>query len=172
EPLVDQLRRHLALAKARHVDLRSALLVGRVEPGPQLLEWHLDGEPDPGRVQGLHGALHSYLISLAALGRRRDRTCRDGVRGRCRHASCRRSYVRFHAGPTVIARDPVAATAAMGGHQRARWPPTPRGGWLSGYGFWLTKSRRLGDPPPRLPTTPLVASAMIRSATCCGVQVG
>lgn len=58
EPLVDDAGRDLALAEARHRDLLVDLLVRRVEAGLELLEGHLDSEPNPGRVQGLHGALH------------------------------------------------------------------------------------------------------------------
>jgi hypothetical protein len=65
EPLVDDARRDLALPEALHRDLLVDLLVRRVEAVLELLEGHLDAEPNPGRVQGLHGALHGS-VSLGA----------------------------------------------------------------------------------------------------------
>lgn len=65
EPLVDDAGRDLALAEALHRDLLVDLLVRRVEAVLELLEGHLDAEPNPGRVQGLHGALHGS-VSLGA----------------------------------------------------------------------------------------------------------
>ncbi len=65
EPLVDDSVRDLALAEALHRDLLVDLLVRRVEAVLELLEGHLDAEPNPGRVQGLHGALHGS-VSLGA----------------------------------------------------------------------------------------------------------
>src|SRR5882757_243580 len=61
EPLVDDARRDLALAEARHRDLLVDLLVRRVEAGLELLEGHLDSESNPGRVQSLDGALHGWV---------------------------------------------------------------------------------------------------------------
>ena len=65
EPLVDDPGRDLALAEALDRDLLVDLLVRRVEAVLELLEGHLDSEPNPGRVQGLHGALHGS-VSLVA----------------------------------------------------------------------------------------------------------
>src|SRR5262245_17177691 len=42
----------------------------------------------------------------------------------------------------------------------------------SGGGPWLTKSSRLGEPVPGLPTTPIVVSATSWLRTCVAVQVG
>ncbi len=61
EALVDDPGRDLALAEALHRDLLVDLLVRRVEAVLELLEGHLDSEPNPGRVQGLHGALHGSV---------------------------------------------------------------------------------------------------------------
>ena len=61
EPLVDDPGGDLALAEALHRDLLVDLLVRRVEAVLELLEGHLDSEPNPGRVQGLHGALHGSV---------------------------------------------------------------------------------------------------------------
>lgn len=65
EPLVDDPGGDLALAEALHRDLLVDLLVRRVEAVLELLEGHLDAEPNPSRVQGLHGALHGS-VSLVA----------------------------------------------------------------------------------------------------------
>lgn len=61
EPLVDHAGGDLALTEALHRDLLVDLLVRRVEAVLELLEGHLDSEPNPGRVQGLHGALHGSV---------------------------------------------------------------------------------------------------------------
>src|SRR5690606_7784635 len=61
DPLVDDPGPDLALAEALHRDLLVDLLVRRVEAVLALLEGHLDSEPNPGRVQGLHGALHGSV---------------------------------------------------------------------------------------------------------------
>ena len=65
EPLVDDAVGDLALAEALHRDLLVDLLVRRVEAVLELLEGHLNAEPNPSRVQGLHGALHGS-VSLVA----------------------------------------------------------------------------------------------------------
>src|SRR6266508_531530 len=49
-------------------------------------------------------------------------------------------------------------------------PLQPVGG--GGVAPLLTNSSRFGEPVPGLPTTPVVASATIRSRTCCGVRLG
>src|SRR5699024_3680655 len=58
DALVHDLRRNLALAKARDRDLVADRLVRLVEAWLELVESDLDGELDPGRVQRLLGALH------------------------------------------------------------------------------------------------------------------
>lgn len=69
EALVDDAGRDLALAEALHRDLLVDLLVRRVEAVLELLEGHLNSEPNPSRVQGLHGALHgSVSLWLTAGG--------------------------------------------------------------------------------------------------------
>lgn len=68
EPLVDHSGRDLALAEALDRDLLVDLLVRRVEAVLELLEGHLDSEPNPSRVQGLHGALHGSVSLVADSG--------------------------------------------------------------------------------------------------------
>ena len=58
DPLVDDAAGDLALAEAGHLDLRTDGRVGGVEARLQLLERDLDGQLDPGRVEGLDGTLH------------------------------------------------------------------------------------------------------------------
>ena len=58
DPLVDDARRHLALAETGDRHLRGDLLVGRVDAGLQLVEGDLDGQSHSGRAQGLDVALH------------------------------------------------------------------------------------------------------------------
>ena len=57
---------HLALAEAGHVDLLGDLLVRAVEIGLQLVEGHLDVDPDPGRAEPLDGALHFWYSSIGS----------------------------------------------------------------------------------------------------------
>jgi hypothetical protein len=86
EPLVDDARRHLALAEPGDGDLLGDRLVRRVETGLELVVRDLDGELHPGRVEGLDGALHSGL-SWDIRGRLRGRRggwSRALVAGRCR----------------------------------------------------------------------------------------
>src|SRR6185312_4892842 len=59
DPLVDDAGGHLAGTEPRNADRAADLLVGRIEAGLQLVEGHLDGEPDTSRAQVLDGALHS-----------------------------------------------------------------------------------------------------------------
>src|SRR4029079_16694875 len=68
EALVDERGRHLALAEPGDLDLRTDLLVRRVEARLELLEGHLDGEADPRGGQGLDGALHCALVLLSRSG--------------------------------------------------------------------------------------------------------
>src|SRR5690606_25858657 len=62
DALVDDARRHLALAEARHLHLLGDVLVGVLEARPQVLVRHLDGELDLGGFQRLDGALHDDVL--------------------------------------------------------------------------------------------------------------
>lgn len=76
EPLVDDPGGDLALAEALHRDLLVDLLVRRVEAVLELLEGHLNSEPNPGRVQGLHGALHGSVSLWLTSSGSAVRACR------------------------------------------------------------------------------------------------
>ena len=67
----------LPVRKPGTADLLADLLVRRVEAGLELLEGHLDGEPNPGRAQVLDGALHVRSPrSFRVLGRSHANTSR------------------------------------------------------------------------------------------------
>ena len=57
-PAVDHGRRHAARPEARNADLAADLAVGLVEAGLQLIERHLDAQPDSGRAQLFDVSLH------------------------------------------------------------------------------------------------------------------
>ena len=56
--LVDDPGRNLACAEPWNIDLRTDCLVGRIEARLELVERDLDGQLDPGGVEGLDGTLH------------------------------------------------------------------------------------------------------------------
>ena len=68
--LVDDAGRNLTGAESGNVDLRADRLVGRVEARLELIERNLDGQLDPGRVEGLDGTLH--YVALQDRGGRKD----------------------------------------------------------------------------------------------------
>src|SRR6478672_12449543 len=57
-PAVDYRRRDAARPEARDADLAADLAVGLVEAGLQLIERHLDAQPDSGRAQLFDVSLH------------------------------------------------------------------------------------------------------------------
>lgn len=64
DALVDDACGDLALAEARDGDLLSDVLVGMIDARLELVVFHLDGQLDLGRVQGLDGALHFDDLQL------------------------------------------------------------------------------------------------------------
>ena len=94
DPLVDDPARDLALAEAGHLHLGADRLVRRVEARLQLLERHLDGQLDPGRVDGLDGTLHFG-----------HSTTMGGIGATSRHMPC---------GPATAGPAPSSCTRARG----------------------------------------------------------
>ena len=76
----------LPLRKPGHLDLLADGLVCRVEARLELLERDLDGQLDPGRVEGLerHSSLRGTPASMGEFGRfivpARAETSRDAIR--------------------------------------------------------------------------------------------
>ena len=62
DPLVDKLRRHLALAEARDVDLLADVLVGVRDAGLELVGGDGDAELDPRGAEPLDGGLHAGAL--------------------------------------------------------------------------------------------------------------
>src|SRR6185312_6999557 len=58
DPPVDHRRRDAARPEARDADLAADLAVGLIEAGLQLIERHLDAQPDSGRAQLFDVSLH------------------------------------------------------------------------------------------------------------------
>jgi hypothetical protein len=58
DPPVDHGRRDPARPEARDADLAADLAIGLIEAGLQLIERHLDAQPDSGRAQLFDVSLH------------------------------------------------------------------------------------------------------------------
>ena len=68
DALVDDARRHLALAEAGDDDVLGDVLVRVIDARLELVVRHLDGQLDLGGLQGLDGALHFDGLQLIGAG--------------------------------------------------------------------------------------------------------
>ena len=120
DALVDDARRHLALAEARDHDVLGDVLVRVLDARLELVVRHLDGQLDLGGLQGLDGALHFDGLQLIGAGAGDSGDLR-GVR-----AAHRRTATLWR-GPTT-----------------ARWRPS-----TLRHGGRRSQARRLWDRPRR-----------------------
>ena len=147
DPLVDDGRRHLALAEARHVDLLGDVLVGVGDAGLELLGRHRDGELDARRAELLDrwsACVRSPVVwkFVSSLGRLVGATGFEPATSRSQSGRSSQAELRPES-LTQLVDSPARARRSM--RQRG-WTPESL---LHGQGA------RCGRPTRGLPATPV-----------------
>ena len=119
DALVDDARRHLALAEAGDDDVLGDVLVRVIDARLELVVRHLDGQLDLGGLQGLDGALHFDGLQLIGAG------AGDSGDLRWFRAARRRPHPEKGPDDRTLATLDLTPRGAAVPSQQAVGPPTP-----------------------------------------------